>query len=49
MHEFRGDDHPLEALDVLINAGCGRGFIQRMAARGVQVVARRIRSKEVLI
>ena len=38
MHEFRGTEHPLDELDVLITAGCGNGFIQRMAARGVKVV-----------
>lgn len=39
MHEFRGDRHPLDALDVLITAGCGQGFVQRMAAKGVRVIA----------
>jgi len=39
MHEFRGDRHPLDDLDVLVTAGCGEGFRQRMAARGVRVVA----------
>ena len=39
MHEFRGDSHPLDALDVLITAGCGQGFVRRMAAKGVQVIA----------
>lgn len=39
MHDFRGDRHPLDALDLLITAGCGSGFVQRMATRGVQVVA----------
>jgi predicted Fe-Mo cluster-binding NifX family protein len=38
MHEHRGDSHPLDALDVLITAGCGQGFIQRMAAKRVRVV-----------
>ena len=38
MHQFRGDDHPLFGLDWLITAGCGAGFIQRLAAHGVQVV-----------
>lgn len=38
MHEFRGTEHPLDACDVLITAGCGDGFIQRMARRGIRVV-----------
>jgi predicted Fe-Mo cluster-binding NifX family protein len=38
MHEFRGDRHPLDALDVLITASCGQGFVRRMAAKGVRVV-----------
>ena len=39
MHEFRGDQHPLFAMDVLITGSCGAGFIQRMASHGVQVLA----------
>ncbi len=39
MHEFRGDRHPLDALDVLIVGSCGQGFMRRMAAKGVRVVA----------
>ena len=39
MHEFRGDRHPLDDLDVLITGGCGEGFIRRMAARGIRVIA----------
>jgi predicted Fe-Mo cluster-binding NifX family protein len=38
MHEFRGTDHPLDALDILITAGCGDGFIRKMSARGVKVI-----------
>lgn len=38
MHEFRGTDHPLDDLDVLISGGCGSGFRQRMASRGVEVI-----------
>lgn len=40
MHGF--DDrniHPLDGTDVLITAGCGEGFVRRMARRGVRVVA----------
>ncbi|RTZ73783.1 MAG: nitrogen fixation protein [Gammaproteobacteria bacterium] len=39
MHEFRGHDHPLFDLDVLITAGCGEGFVRRLAQHGVQVLA----------
>jgi predicted Fe-Mo cluster-binding NifX family protein len=39
MHEFRGDSHPLAELDVLITGGAGQGFVRRMAAQGVRVVA----------
>ena len=38
MHEFNGFDHPIDQLDVLITAGCGKGFINKMAQRGVHVV-----------
>jgi predicted Fe-Mo cluster-binding NifX family protein len=39
MHEFRGDAHPLDTLDVLITAGAGQGFRERLRRRGVLVVA----------
>jgi len=39
MHEFRGASHPLDELDVLITGGAGEGFVRRMAAKGVQVIA----------
>ena len=39
MHEFRGLKHPIEEVDVLITAGCGDGFVRKMKARGVEVVA----------
>ena len=38
IHEFRGDDHPLFRVDLLITAGCGAGFIRRLADHGVQVI-----------
>ena len=39
-HEFHGDaPHPIDGVGVLITASCGDGFIRRMAARGIQVVA----------
>lgn len=39
MHEFRGDAHPLDNLDILITSGCGPGFCNRLRNRGVEVVA----------
>jgi len=39
MHEFRGEKHPIEVVDVLITAGCGHGFVSRMQTLGIQVVA----------
>ncbi len=39
MHEFRGLNHPLDELDILITGSCGEGFVRRMAAKGVQVIA----------
>jgi predicted Fe-Mo cluster-binding NifX family protein len=38
MHEFKGADHPLDDLDLLITTSCGGGFIRKMNARGVQVI-----------
>ncbi len=39
LHEYHGEDHPVFALDVIITGSSGQGFIQRMAAHGVQVIA----------
>lgn len=39
LHEFRGNEHPLFDLDVIVTASCGEGFIRRLAAHGVAVVA----------
>jgi len=39
MHEFRGDTHPVYELDALITGGCGAGFIRRLGAYGVKVIA----------
>jgi len=39
MHEFRGNEHPLFGLDVLITGSCGQGFIRRLSDHGVRVVA----------
>lgn len=38
IHNFRGDEHPLDRLDVLITHSCGQGFIRNMANRGVRVI-----------
>jgi predicted Fe-Mo cluster-binding NifX family protein len=38
LHEYHGDDHPIYAVDFLITGGSGQGFIQRLAAHGVQVI-----------
>ena len=38
LHEYHGEDHPLFDLDVLLTAGCGDNFQQRMHARQVTVV-----------
>jgi len=38
MHGYAGDDHPIFSLDVLITAGCGGGFINRLASHNVQVI-----------
>jgi predicted Fe-Mo cluster-binding NifX family protein len=39
MHEFRGNEHPLDNLDVIITGSCGAGFVRRMQSRGVEVFA----------
>ncbi len=39
LHEFRGEEHPLFELDVIITASCGEGFVRRLAAHDVRVVA----------
>jgi uncharacterized protein (DUF302 family)/predicted Fe-Mo cluster-binding NifX family protein len=41
-HEWHGADdapHPLDGVDVLITAGAGQGFRQRLARRGIRVEA----------
>lgn len=39
IHESNLDEkHVLDDLDVLITAGCGDGFLRKMASRGVKVV-----------
>ncbi len=40
MHDFDANaSHPLDAMAVVITAGAGEGFVRRLAARGVRVVA----------
>jgi predicted Fe-Mo cluster-binding NifX family protein len=38
MHEFSGEAHPLDQVELLITAGCGAGFVRKMAIRGVDVI-----------
>ncbi len=39
-HDFHGEgEHPVDVADVIITGGCGQGFVNRMAARGIRVVA----------
>ena len=38
LHDYHGEDHPIFRVDFLITGGSGRGFIQRLAAQGVQVI-----------
>ncbi|HRM69057.1 MAG TPA: nitrogen fixation protein [Thauera phenylacetica] len=38
LHEYRGLDHPLFAMDAVITAGAGDGFVRRLGARGIEVV-----------
>jgi predicted Fe-Mo cluster-binding NifX family protein len=39
LHEYRGDEHPLFALDAVITQGCGEGFARRLGGHGVRVIA----------
>jgi len=38
MHEFAGGPHPLDAVDVLLTASAGDGFVRKLGQRGVRVV-----------
>lgn len=38
MHEYRGEDHPLFKVDMLVTGSSGEGFKRRMAQAGVPVV-----------
>ena len=37
-HEFTGDKHPLDDMDVILTASAGQGFIAKLAQRGVRVI-----------
>ena len=37
-HEFRGEQHPIDNVDVLLTASCGDGFKRKMATRGIKVM-----------
>lgn len=42
IHEYSGDEpHPLDEMDVILSAGFGDGFAQKMARRGVSVAVTR--------
>ena len=38
LHEYRGLDHPLFAMDAVITGGAGEAFVRRLGARGIVVV-----------
>lgn len=38
MHEWKGGPHPIDVVDVLITAGSGEGFVNKMAQRNIRVV-----------
>jgi predicted Fe-Mo cluster-binding NifX family protein len=38
IHEFSGDAHPLDDMDVILTASAGQGFVTKLAQRGVQVI-----------
>lgn len=38
MHEFRGTEHPIDQLDILITGSCGNGFKRRLESRNVRVI-----------
>ncbi len=38
IHAHPADEpHPLDGMDFVVTAGCGQGFVNKMAARGVRV------------
>ena len=38
MHAWPGGPHPIDVVDVLVTAGCGEGFVRKMAARNIRVI-----------
>ncbi len=39
-HDFKGDGpHPIDRVEVVVTAGCGDAFFERMERRGIRVVA----------
>ena len=38
MHEWQGGEHPIDVIDILITAGSGDGFIQKLARRNIRVI-----------
>ena len=38
MHGWHGGPHPIDVADVLVTAGCGEGFVNKMAARNIRVI-----------
>lgn len=50
LHAWDGTgEHPLFQLDYLITAGCGEGFIRRMAREGVQVKVTSVTDPELAV
>ena len=37
-HEFSGDRHPLDDMDVILTASAGKSFVAKLAQRGVRVI-----------
>lgn len=37
-HDFNGDRHPLDEMDMIVTASAGPGFISGMAQRGIRVI-----------
>ncbi len=38
MHAWSGGPHPIDVADILITAGCGDGFVNKMAMRNIRVI-----------
>lgn len=39
LHAYHGEDHPAYNFDLIITAGCGDNFVQRMQTHDVEVIA----------